>query len=454
MRLYAEIKKVEEQDDGTLKVYGVASSECVDSAGEIVLASAMRRAIPDYMRFGAVREMHDAKKAAGTAVSCAVEDDGCTYLEAIVVDSEAIKKVQYNVYKGFSIGGKTLHREGKTIDELRLTEISLVDRPCNPEAVFSITKLENEKISELQKFMSQEIWDTRTALEALMICSNLLEAELSEPENETAQAEMLQAAIARLKEFVASEIAEDHTMDTNKVDEREDVNPKEGKQKYGDVKFADEKNKKYPIDTEEHIRAAWNYINKPKNAEKYNPEDVKSIKSHIVSAWKNKIDKDGPPSADTKKGENMEDIEKVGKKFSKANLEKMQLCYKSAMEAHAALGKSMSDFSKMWDGKEEGEDDGKDNKKTENTEDTMKLDHETTEKLEKFSTLITDFEKLKAELADLKAQKPLKSIPISKGEDTTIDPKVDELKKVFESENPLDIIKAIHAHGGLRVAEK
>lgn len=82
------------------------------------------------------------------------------------------------------------------------------------------------------------------------------------------------------------------------IKKRKDVNPKRGKSEYGNVRFADETNKKYPIDTEEHIRAAWNYINKENNAGKYSSEDLKTIKSKIVSAWKSKIDKAGPPSAE------------------------------------------------------------------------------------------------------------------------------------------------------------
>lgn len=69
----------------------------------------------------------------------------------------------------------------------------------------------------------------------------------------------------------------------------------DGVEKYGNVEFADDKDKKYPIDTEEHIRAAWNYINMPKNAAVLdNPE---AVKRKIIAAWKEKIDKDGPPSA-------------------------------------------------------------------------------------------------------------------------------------------------------------
>jgi hypothetical protein len=74
------------------------------------------------------------------------------------------------------------------------------------------------------------------------------------------------------------------------------VNPKEGKDKYGDVKFADPENSKYPIDTEAHIRAAWNYINKEKNAGKYKDGGA-SVKRRIIAAWKSKIDPKGPPSA-------------------------------------------------------------------------------------------------------------------------------------------------------------
>jgi hypothetical protein len=61
-------------------------------------------------------------------------------------------------------------------------------------------------------------------------------------------------------------------------------------QPYGDVKYADpgyrDNKKRYPIDTPEHIRAAWTYINVGKNAGQYTPEQVKAIKSKIIAAAK------------------------------------------------------------------------------------------------------------------------------------------------------------------------
>ena len=52
------------------------------------------------------------------------------------------------------------------------------------------------------------------------------------------------------------------------IDRREDVSPKEGVHEYGNVEFADPTNKKYPIDSAEHVRAAWSYINHKDNAAK------------------------------------------------------------------------------------------------------------------------------------------------------------------------------------------
>ena len=75
---------------------------------------------------------------------------------------------------------------------------------------------------------------------------------------------------------------------TTHIDRREDISPKEGLREYGDVKFADQTNKKYPIDTPEHVRAAWSYINHKDNAAKYDRDEVKVIKDRIKRAAKDK----------------------------------------------------------------------------------------------------------------------------------------------------------------------
>jgi hypothetical protein len=142
MRLYGAIQKVEPLYDGTVRVHGIATSEAVDEQGEIVRADAMRAAIPDYMRFPALREMHQLS-AAGTTLEAEVCEDGTTRIVAHVVDPVAVAKVKNQVYRGFSIGGRITQREAgnpQAITSLVLNEISLVDRPANPEAIFDCWK--------------------------------------------------------------------------------------------------------------------------------------------------------------------------------------------------------------------------------------------------------------------------------------------------------------------------
>lgn len=139
-----DLSKTEELDDGTLKVWGYASADTEDSDGETITADAMKAALPGYMKWGAVREMHQAK-AAGTAIEAEVQDDGKTWFGAHIVDSEAVKKVKTGVYKGFSIGGKVTERDELNkaiIKGLNLIEVSLVDRPANPDAVLTMYKAE------------------------------------------------------------------------------------------------------------------------------------------------------------------------------------------------------------------------------------------------------------------------------------------------------------------------
>ena len=76
------------------------------------------------------------------------------------------------------------------------------------------------------------------------------------------------------------------TGEGTKIHRRKDVYPKRGKHEYGDVKFADPVNNKYPIDTPKHIRAAWSYINHKDNAAKYDKGEAAKIKRHIKAAAK------------------------------------------------------------------------------------------------------------------------------------------------------------------------
>lgn len=63
------------------------------------------------------------------------------------------------------------------------------------------------------------------------------------------------------------------------------------KKPYGDVSYADpgyqpDKKKRYPLDSAEHCRAAWSYINQGDNASAYNSDQLKQIKGRIMAAAK------------------------------------------------------------------------------------------------------------------------------------------------------------------------
>lgn len=197
-RIYGAFTKVQAQDDGTVIVSGVASSEAVDADGEVILASAIKAALPGFLKFPAIREMHQPK-AAGRALSIVVGTDGKTYVEAHVVDREAVAKVKAGVYAGFSIGGNVPPNgrdsaNPKIVKRLNLTEISLVDRPANPEATFQIVKIDGGEAATVAK-AGQALPDyLRAALVALVDALDRLAGETTN-EAERSRASALRDAV-------------------------------------------------------------------------------------------------------------------------------------------------------------------------------------------------------------------------------------------------------------------
>ena len=141
LNFYFAIAKVDAEQQ---MVWGYATTEALDSQNERVSKLAIERALPDYLKWANVREMHQPS-AVGSVVEHSVDGKGL-WIGARIVDPTAWLKcttpAESPVYKGFSIGGKELKREGNLITELILAEISLVDRPANPEAKIAVWKAE------------------------------------------------------------------------------------------------------------------------------------------------------------------------------------------------------------------------------------------------------------------------------------------------------------------------
>ncbi len=215
MRFYAPIAKVDAEQH---MVWGYASTEAEDDQGEIITRDALAAALGDYLKFANIREMHQMS-AVGIAEEAGIDDKGL-YVGARIVDPAAWDKVTSGVYKGFSVGGRVKARspsDRSVITALSLTEISLVDRPANPEAVFDCWKAEGPHMAE--------------------------------------------------------DIA------------------------YADPGFQADGRKRYPLDSERHIRAAWAFIHMAANATPYTAGELQQVRDRIVAAWKAHVDPAGPPAA-------------------------------------------------------------------------------------------------------------------------------------------------------------
>ncbi len=143
LTFYAPIEKT---NDEQRMVYGYASTEALDSQGEVVKKEALALAIDDYMKWANIREMHQPS-AVGKTKKAQIDKKGL-YIAAKIVDEGAWAKVKEGVYNGFSIGGRASVMKNNEITAMTLSEISLVDRPANPECKIDVYKMDDSKPEE------------------------------------------------------------------------------------------------------------------------------------------------------------------------------------------------------------------------------------------------------------------------------------------------------------------
>lgn len=143
---YAAITKSERQADGTLLVTGVATDPSLDMDQQICDPAWLKSAMPAWMRAGGnVREQH-SNIAAGVATEHRIEEGDKHVITARVVDPVSVKKVEFGVLKGFSIGIRNPRvtadksAPGGRIVGGTICEISLVDLPCNETCKLTIAK--------------------------------------------------------------------------------------------------------------------------------------------------------------------------------------------------------------------------------------------------------------------------------------------------------------------------
>jgi hypothetical protein len=139
------IEKADRNADGTMTVYGKATDDSIDIDQQICDGDWLDRAMPHWFKSGGnIREQH-SNIAAGVATDYEAKADG-HYISALVVDPVSVKKVETGVLKGFSIGIKNPRvtrdksaMNGRIVDG-QIVEVSLVDRPANPNCQLVLAK--------------------------------------------------------------------------------------------------------------------------------------------------------------------------------------------------------------------------------------------------------------------------------------------------------------------------
>ena len=159
---YAAITKSEKQEDGTLLVYGKATDDSIDSDNQICDMTWLEKAMPEWFKSGGnIREQH-SNIAAGVAKELDSKADGF-YINAHVVDAQSVKKVEAGVLKGFSIGIRAprVVRDSKAVNgriiDGQIVEVSLVDRPANPNAKLMLAKSDGGEVVQVEELVEQEL---------------------------------------------------------------------------------------------------------------------------------------------------------------------------------------------------------------------------------------------------------------------------------------------------------
>jgi len=189
-------------DGSDLFIAGYASVDMVDKQGDRIPANALSKAFDKFMGNKAFRNVQLAHSGiqVGEVVDNYTDSEGrvwksevdehglfvvCRIRDDIQKAREVQKQVRSGELKAFSIGGQALFRVTKTtpehgthreITDLELHEITLCKKGINPEARYTILKMDNE--SEVNTMSNETLTEIRDSL------SRVLKHIEEEPETE------------------------------------------------------------------------------------------------------------------------------------------------------------------------------------------------------------------------------------------------------------------------------
>jgi hypothetical protein len=116
--------------------------------------------MPEWFKYGNIREQHSSIAAGvGTELE---EKDGTYYIKADIVDAGSVSKLEKKVFKGFSVG----IRDARVVKDAsapngliiggEIVEISLVDRPANPNARLMLAKSVEGEVVKVEEEATEE----------------------------------------------------------------------------------------------------------------------------------------------------------------------------------------------------------------------------------------------------------------------------------------------------------
>ena len=193
---YFSIEKADRNADGTMTVYGKATDDSIDIDQQICDGDWLKRAMPAWFKSGGnIREQH-SNIAAGVAKEYEAKADG-HYIGVLVVDPVSVKKVDAGVLKGFSVGIKNprVVRDAKAangrIVDGQIVEVSLVDRPANPNCQLVLAKsVDGEK----DLVQVEELIEKKEGEETF---TQVIKPRKGEPADKELYAEVIRAAKAK-----------------------------------------------------------------------------------------------------------------------------------------------------------------------------------------------------------------------------------------------------------------
>ena len=152
-------KMIGEQDDGSIEIKGLASTNSTDRAGDVIEVEAWTKGgIDNYLNNPIVLYNHNHEKPIGRAKSIKTVDNGLEFTAKISKAAGDIKElIKDGVLGAFSVGFKVKDCDhisetgGLRIKDAELFEVSVVSVPCNQGATFSLAK-SFDTMEEYEKF--------------------------------------------------------------------------------------------------------------------------------------------------------------------------------------------------------------------------------------------------------------------------------------------------------------